>query len=94
MIQLTRLNRKTLWLNSDLLKFVENTPDTVITLTGGEKIVVLEDVETIVNRLIEFRRRLSESMSVCAGGVSSGAPSSRPQNEDGHHSRQGPEKHT
>ena len=42
MIQLTRLNSKALIVNSDLIKFVEHSPDTLVTLVTGEKIVVLE----------------------------------------------------
>jgi flagellar protein FlbD len=62
MIQLTRLNQKTLTVNSDLIKFVENTPDTVITLVSGEKFVVLESAATIVERVVEFRRRLLDGL--------------------------------
>jgi uncharacterized protein YlzI (FlbEa/FlbD family) len=40
MIQLTRLNGHPLAINSDLIKMIENAPDTVITLVSGEKIVV------------------------------------------------------
>jgi flagellar protein FlbD len=42
MIRLTRLNNRPLVVNSELIKFIENAPDTVITLVTGEKIVVLE----------------------------------------------------
>jgi len=42
MIQLTRLNRLPLVLNSDLIEYIEITPDTVITLTTGQKIMVGE----------------------------------------------------
>lgn len=62
MIQLSRLNQKALIVNSDLIKFVENTPDTVITLVSGEKFVVLESTETIVQRVVEFRRKLLEGL--------------------------------
>jgi flagellar protein FlbD len=62
MIQLTRLNQKELTVNSDLIKFVENTPDTVITLVSGEKFVVLESAATIVERVVEFRRRLLDGL--------------------------------
>ncbi|HEY3770401.1 MAG TPA: flagellar FlbD family protein [Candidatus Angelobacter sp.] len=62
MIQLTRLNQKALTVNSDLIKFVENTPDTVITLVSGEKFVVLESAEIIVERVVEFRRRLLDGL--------------------------------
>lgn len=57
MIQLTRLNKKPLVVNSDLIEFVENTPDTVITLVTGEKVVVLEGVEEILDQIVQFRRR-------------------------------------
>jgi flagellar protein FlbD len=62
MIQLTRLNQKALTVNSDLIKFVENTPDTVITLVSGEKFVVLESAAAIVERVVEFRRRLLDGL--------------------------------
>lgn len=62
MIQLTRLNQKALTVNSDLIKFVENTPDTVITLVSGEKFVVLESAETIVERVVQFRRKLLDGL--------------------------------
>ncbi|HEX5484186.1 MAG TPA: flagellar FlbD family protein [Terriglobia bacterium] len=58
MIQLTRLNKKPLVVNSDLIEFIENAPDTVITLITGEKVVVLEATEEILERIIAFRRRL------------------------------------
>ncbi|HZR30640.1 MAG TPA: flagellar FlbD family protein [Terriglobales bacterium] len=56
MITLTRLNNKPLAVNSDLVKFVEQAPDTVITLVTGEKIVVRESTEQIVERIVQFRR--------------------------------------
>jgi len=58
MIQLTRLNNHPLVVNSDLIKFVENAPDTVITLLTGEKIVVRETVTEIMERFVQFRQRV------------------------------------
>jgi len=58
MIKLTRLNRKLLIVNSDLIEYVEVTPDTVITLTSGHKLVVLESAEEIVESVIAFRKSL------------------------------------
>jgi flagellar protein FlbD len=55
-IQLTRLNHQVLVVNSDLIKFVERSPDTVITLTTGEKMIVRESVEQVVERVVQFRR--------------------------------------
>jgi flagellar protein FlbD len=66
-IQLTRLNNTPLAVNSDLVKFVETAPDTVITLITGEKVVVRESTEEVIRRIVEFRR------SVLAGLPSMGA---------------------
>lgn len=58
MIQLTRLNHQHFAVNSDLIKFIEKAPDTVVTLTTGEKIVVLETPEVVIEKVVEFRRAL------------------------------------
>jgi len=58
MILLTRLNNRPLVVNSDMIKFIENTPDTVITLVSGEKIVVLETVGEVMDEIVNFRRRI------------------------------------
>jgi len=62
MIQLTRLNNKPLIVNSDLIKFVEQAPDTLVTLTTGEKIVVLERAQEVLARVIEFRRLVLQGL--------------------------------
>ena len=69
MIRLTRLNNRPLVVNSELIKFIENAPDTVITLVTGEKIVVLETAEEVMTRVVEYRRRLR--------GPATGAPPSK-----------------
>ena len=53
MIRLTRLNNRPLVVNSELIKFIENAPDTVITLIAGEKIVVLETADEVISRIVE-----------------------------------------
>jgi flagellar protein FlbD len=58
MIRLTRLNQVSLVLNSDLIEHVEMTPDTVIALTNGQKFVVRETPEEVIQRVIEFRRSI------------------------------------
>ena len=59
MIRLTRLNRTPVVLNSDLIEHIEMTPDTVVSLTNGQKIVVLESTDDIITRVVEFRRAIS-----------------------------------
>lgn len=60
MIEVTRLNGKSYFLNCDLIKALEATPDTVITLTTGEKLLVREDAREVVERVTEFRKRLAQ----------------------------------
>ncbi len=60
MIKLTRLNRERLVLNSDLIAYVEATPDTVITTTSGEKLRVTETTDEVIARVIEFRRAIAQ----------------------------------
>jgi flagellar protein FlbD len=58
MVRLTRINHAPLVLNSDLIEHIESTPDTVITLTTGQILRVLESAEEVVERIVEFRRRI------------------------------------
>jgi flagellar protein FlbD len=58
MIKLTRLNRVPLIINADLIEHVEVTPDTVVALTNGQKFLVLESAEEVVDKVIEFRRTI------------------------------------
>ncbi len=58
MIHVTRLNRSAIALNSDLIQEIEATPDTVISLTTGQKITVLETEEEIIERVRAWRRSL------------------------------------
>jgi flagellar protein FlbD len=57
MINLTRLNNQPLVVNADLIKFIENAPDTVITLLTGEKLVVRESAQEVLDRIHEFHLR-------------------------------------
>ena len=59
MIHLTRINHSPLVLNSDLIEHIEANPDTVISLTSGQKYVVMESAEDVIERVVEFRRRLA-----------------------------------
>jgi flagellar protein FlbD len=58
MISLTRLNHSPVVINPDLIVVMEETPDTIITLSNGEKITVHEKVQEVIRRVIEFRRRV------------------------------------
>ena len=72
MIRLTRLNKQPIGVNSDLIKFVENSPDTLITLITGEKILVRESYDEIVELMVCFRQRVRAGMDPSA--YASGGP--------------------
>ena len=56
MIKLTRLDGESFVLNADLIKYVEQRPDTFITLTTGDRIVVGESPDEVLQRAIEYQR--------------------------------------
>jgi flagellar protein FlbD len=74
MIQLTRLNNNPLIVNSDLIKLIENAPDTVLTLVTGEKIVVLESSKQVVEKIVEFRRRILAELPLQVATTGSSGP--------------------
>jgi flagellar protein FlbD len=60
MIQVSRLNGRGFILNAELIKWIESTPDTIITLLSNEKIMVKESVDEVVRRATDYRKRLHQ----------------------------------
>jgi flagellar protein FlbD len=58
MITITKLNHQAMVINAELIKFIERTPDTMITLTTGEKLLVRESLDEVVERAIQYGRRV------------------------------------
>jgi flagellar protein FlbD len=58
MIRLTRINQSSFYLNANLIEFIETTPDTVVTTTNGQKVMVLEVAEEVVRRVENYHRRI------------------------------------
>ncbi|HRV90557.1 MAG TPA: flagellar FlbD family protein [Anaerolineae bacterium] len=58
MIKVTRFNASEFWVNADMIEFIEETPDTVISLANKDKIIVKESAQTIVDAIVEYRRRI------------------------------------
>lgn len=58
MIRLTRLNYEPFYLNPDLIQEMETTPDTVLTLSSGARIVVQEAPERVIDEVVAFRKRV------------------------------------
>ena len=68
MIHLTRINHVPLVLNADLIEHIETTPDTVISLTNGQKLVVLETTDQVIQRVIAFRREIASGPNAAQSG--------------------------
>jgi flagellar protein FlbD len=87
MIHLTRLNNRPLVVNADLIKFIENAPDTVITLLTGEKLVVRESLEQVLELVHEFHihshRRIAPGVPAecCAPEANSAKPENPPKQD-------------
>jgi len=58
MIALTRLNGHPVMINSDLIEQIEETPDTVVTLTSGNRLVVRDRMLEIQQKIVDFKRRI------------------------------------
>lgn len=57
MIKLTRLDGEPFVLNADLIRYIERRPDTFVTLTSGERLVVAETMDEVVDRAVEYQQR-------------------------------------
>jgi flagellar protein FlbD len=57
-IRLTRLDGSKLIVNAELIEFVEGTPDTVVTMTTGRKVVVRESPDEVIRSVIEYRAQV------------------------------------
>jgi flagellar protein FlbD len=58
MIALRRLNNQAIMVNPDLIESLEATPDTVVTLTSGNKLLVRDSMDEVREKIIEFKRRV------------------------------------
>ena len=63
MIKVTRINNDSLVINADLIEFVEATPDTIISLTTGKKIMVKESIDDIIEKVTNFKK-LSSGVAI------------------------------
>lgn len=58
MIQVHRLNNESFFLNADRIEFMEETPDTVVSMESGRKFVVVESAEDIRKLIVEYRKQI------------------------------------
>lgn len=59
MIFVTKMNNETVLLNNDLIETIEETPDTVVTLTTGKKLIIKESSEEILKKVIAFKLKIN-----------------------------------
>jgi flagellar protein FlbD len=83
MIQLTRLNNQPLVVNCDLIKFLEKSPDTVLTLVTGEKVVVRETPEQVLQKIIAFRQAVLLGLTLQSADVAASTGAVAPSLEAG-----------
>lgn len=57
MIKLTRLDGEPFVLNADLIRYVERRPDTFVTLTSGDRIVVSESMDEVIRKAVEYQQQ-------------------------------------
>ena len=62
MIKLIRLNQSEVVVNVEMIEFVEETPDTLISLISGKKVLVTEPVDLVVNRVIEYKKTCNQPL--------------------------------
>jgi flagellar protein FlbD len=58
MIRVKKLNNETVLINPELIRCIESMPDTLLTFTNGEKLLVRNSPQEIVDGIVEFRRKL------------------------------------
>ena len=56
MIRLTRLNHQPIVINAEMIEYLEATPDTVISLTNGQKMTVLESLDQVMAEIVDYQR--------------------------------------
>ena len=57
-ISLRRLNNQPIMVNADLIESLESTPDTVVTLVSGNKLIVRDSMDEIRDRIVDYKRRI------------------------------------
>jgi len=58
MIKLTRLNGSLIVVNADLIEYVEANPDTILTLTTGQKILIQDTVDEVIDKVTNYKRSI------------------------------------
>lgn len=57
MIKLTRLDGEPFVLNAELIRYVESRPDTFVSLTTGERVIVKESLDEVIDRAVRYQQQ-------------------------------------
>jgi flagellar protein FlbD len=63
MIRVTRLNDSVLMINVEMIRSLQATPDTVITFSNNDRIIVKEPVEEVSKRIVAYQRAINSEMA-------------------------------
>ena len=58
MIKVVRINGREMIINAELIEFVESTPDTIISMSTGKKIIVKDPVNELIGKVLDYRREI------------------------------------
>ncbi|MFH0920094.1 MAG: flagellar FlbD family protein [Fibrobacterota bacterium] len=64
MVKVTRINGTQLVINAELVELIEFTPDTIVTLTTGKKVILKDNVDDLIRRIVEYKRTVLERLTV------------------------------
>lgn len=59
MVKLSRINGAEVTVNAELIEIIEATPDTIVSLTTGKKLMVVESVDQVIERVMAYRRMIA-----------------------------------
>lgn len=62
MIEVTRLNGSKVWISADMIESFESTPDTIICMTSGKKVIATESPEQLRDAIIDYKRRCNQQL--------------------------------
>jgi len=68
MVPLSRLDGSQLFVNAEMIEFIEMAPNTVVSLTNGKKLIVRESAEEIISRVVDYKRRIIGVGAAINGG--------------------------
>ena len=64
MVKLTRINGQEFFVNCDLMEFIESTPDTIISLSTGKKVIVKETADTVIEKIVEYKGKALRNWAI------------------------------